>query len=203
MINSVAGGASPGFTLGDHRFVEPRIEREASPEYQLLNTAIEEARLNSIALEERRNVLNEKLAKKERKKKKKKKEKRDKSNRESGSESNSTGPSNYCPDMAEEGTMSEMQSGNGELGAEMLPSERVLQMEAEEKRELEEKKRQRDPPIVFKNIVDASNEFEALARLLDGKLNDTEVTNLDELRQYVLDNEGSWALGDNFLNFVG
>lgn len=99
--------------------------------------------------------------------------------------------------------MSDVQPSNGDLGAEMLPSDRVLQMEAEEKLEIEEKKRQRDPPIVFKNIVDASAEFNALASLLEGKLNDTEVTNLDELRQYVLENEGSWALGDNFLNFVG
>lgn len=59
-------------------------------------------RLNSIALEERRNVINEKLAKKDRKKKKKKKEKKEKCSRETtGSDSNSTGPSNYCSDMAE------------------------------------------------------------------------------------------------------
>lgn len=108
LINSLASGASAGFTVGQ-RFVEARIQREASPEYQLLNTAIEEARLNSIALEERRNVLNEKLAKKERKKKKKKKEKRDKGNRGSGSESNSTGPSNYYPEMADEGTSRDLE----------------------------------------------------------------------------------------------
>lgn len=76
-----------------------------SPEYQLLNTAIEEARLNSIALEARRNELNEKLAKKERKKKKKKKEKRDKTNRESGSESNSTGYSNSVSMADSEGKL--------------------------------------------------------------------------------------------------
>lgn len=58
--------------------------------------------MNSIALEERRNVINEKLAKKERKKKKKKKEKKEKSSKDTaGSESNSTGPSNCCADMAE------------------------------------------------------------------------------------------------------
>lgn len=101
LIETLANSASAGFTVG-HRFVEPRIQREVSPEYQLLNTAIEEARLNSIALEERRNVLNEKLAKKERKKKKKKKEKHDKS-KGSGSESNSTGPSNYSTMADSEG----------------------------------------------------------------------------------------------------
>lgn len=58
--------------------------------------------MNSIALEERRNVINEKLAKKDRKKKKKKKEKKEKGSKETtGSDSNSTGPSNCCADMAE------------------------------------------------------------------------------------------------------
>lgn len=202
LIETLSSNASSGFTVGQ-RFVEARIHREVSPEYQLLNTAIEEARLNSIALEERRNVINEKLAKKERKKKKKKKEKeRSKESKGSESDYNSTGPSN-CSDMAEtESPMSEVQSTNGDV-RDLLPSDRVLQMEAEERQELEERKRHRDPPIVFKDTYDMKEEFEALANLLDGKLNDTEKTNLDELRQYVLLNEGSWALGDNFLNFVG
>lgn len=95
-----------------------------------------------------------------------------------------------------------MQAANGST-MEMLPSDRVLQMEEEEKREQEEKKRQRDPPIVFKDTVDAKAEYEGLVDCLEGKLNDEERTCLKELRQYVLENEGSWALGDYFLNFVG
>lgn len=215
-------------------------------------------RLNSIALEERRNVINEKLAKKERKKKKKKKEKKDKSS--SGSGSNSTEPS-YTSAMAESesmspmytihslntskkyftnyildlktsrqnrmhtiqclwideqilvasfntliiisGVISEIQSTNGDTGAEMLPSDRVLAMELEERRELEEKKRQRDPPVVFKEVVDPRVDFDALVGLVDGKLNEDEQKSLEELHQYVLEDEGSWALGDNFLNFIG
>ncbi|XP_011175248.1 uncharacterized protein LOC105207465 isoform X4 [Solenopsis invicta] len=206
-IETLSSNASAGFTVGQ-RFVEARIQREASPEYQLLNTAIEEARLNSIALEERRNVINEKLAKKDRKKKKKKKEKKEKSSREAtGSDSNSTGPSNCSADMAEnENAVGEtqQQGADGEsMPAEMLPSERVMQMEEDEKREQEEKKRRRDPPIVFKDLVDVQAEYEGLVSALKGKLNDEEQTCLDELRQYVLEDEGSWALGDNFLNFVG
>ncbi|XP_011347523.1 uncharacterized protein LOC105285190 isoform X3 [Ooceraea biroi] len=212
LIETLSNSASAGFTVG-HRFVEARIQRETSPEYQLLNTAIDEAslvsrscRLNSIALEERRNVINDKLAKKDRKKKKKKKEKKEKSSRETtGSDSNSTGPSNCCADMAEnENAAGEMQqqTANGE-SAEMLPSERVMQMEEDEKREQEERKRHRDPPIVFKDLVNIQAEYEGLANALEGKLNDEERTCMDELRQYVLENEGSWALGDNFLNFVG
>ncbi|XP_011061577.1 PREDICTED: uncharacterized protein LOC105150289 isoform X5 [Acromyrmex echinatior] len=206
LIETLSSSSSAGFTVGQ-RFVEPRIQRETSPEYQLLNTAIEEARLNSIALEERRNVINEKLAKKDRKKKKKKKEKKDKSSKEAtSSDSNSTGPSNCCADMAEnESAVGEtLQAANGENApAEMLPSERVMQMEEDEKREQEEKKRHRDPPIVFKDLVDVQMEYEGLVSALKGKLNDEEQTCLGELRQYVLEDEGSWALGDNFLNFVG
>ncbi|KMQ95448.1 hypothetical protein RF55_4339 [Lasius niger] len=205
LIETLSSSASAGFTVGQ-RFVEARIQREASPEYQLLNTAIEEARLNSIALEERRNVINEKLAKKDRKKKKKKKEKKEKGSKETtGSDSNSTGPSNCCADMAEHENAvggTQQQTANGE-SSEMLPSERVMQMEEDEKREQEEKKRHRDPPIVFKDLVNVRAEYEGLTSAMEGKLNDEERTCMDELRQYVLENEGSWALGDNFLNFVG
>ncbi|XP_076670765.1 uncharacterized protein LOC143370048 isoform X2 [Andrena cerasifolii] len=184
-------------------FLESRSRREVSPEFQLLNEAIEEARLNAIALEERRNEINEKLAKKDRKKKKKKEKKKQKEGRDcTASDSNSTGPSNYA-DMAEsEAAVSEMQATNGE-STDMLPSERVMQMEEEEKQEQEEKKRRRDPPIVFKDLVDVKSEYVALCNLLEGKLNDEERVCMEELRQYVLENEGSWALGDNFLNFVG
>lgn len=96
----------------------------------------------------------------------------------------------------------QQQTANGE-NAEMLPSERVMQMEEDEKREQEEKKRHRDPPIVFKDLVNVQAEYESLISALEGKLNDEERTCMDELRQYVLENEGSWALGDNFLIFVG
>jgi len=94
------------------------------------------------------------------------------------------------------------QTANGE-NAEMLPSERVMQMEEDEKREQEEKKRHRDPPIVFKDLMNVQMEYEGLINVLEGKLNDEEQTCMNELRQYILENEGSWALGDNFLNFVG
>lgn len=96
----------------------------------------------------------------------------------------------------------QQQSSNGE-SAETLPSERVMQMEEDERREQEEKKRCRDPPIVFKEIVNVQAQYEGLVGALEGKLNDEERMCLDELRLYVLENEGSWALGDYFLNFVG
>ncbi|CAB0036836.1 unnamed protein product [Trichogramma brassicae] len=170
------------------------------------------SRINSIALEEKRNVINEKLAKKERKKKKKDKKKKDKSRDQSGSETNSTGVSdmadseNAAAAVAEvtvEETVQDQADAAAATDSSLTISERVRQMEADERREVEELKRQRDPPIVFRDLVDPAQELEKLRNLLAGKLNEAEIQNVDELHQYILDNEGSWALGDNFLSFVG
>lgn len=80
----------------------------------------------------------------------------------------------------------------------------VAEIEAEEKKELEElRNKQRDPPITFKDAVDVKEQFDALVSLVDGKLNAEEQQSLEELKQYMLMDEGSWALGDGFLNFVG
>ena len=38
---------------------------------------------------------------------------------------------------------------------------------------------------------------------MDGILGPEEQQSLEELHQYMLEDEGSWALGDGFLNFVG
>lgn len=93
---------------------------------------------------------------------------------------------------------------NGDAQAlDVLIPNQVLEMEAQEKQEIEELKRLREPPIVFRDVVDACPEFDKLRQSLEGKLNDSEMQSIEELQQYVVDNEGSWALGDNFLNFVG
>ncbi|OAD58468.1 Desumoylating isopeptidase 1 [Eufriesea mexicana] len=199
LIESLCSNASKAFIV-NQTFLEARNHREVSPEYQLLNEAIEEARLNSIALEERRKEIYEKLGKKHKEKKKKEKEKKQKRNKDSGA----SPPSNNTHMTESESALalSEMQASNGE-NTEVLPSERVMQMQEEEKKELEERKRRRDPPIVFKDSIDIKEEYQALVKLLEGKLNEEERVSMDELRQYVLENEGSWALGDNFLNFVG
>ncbi|XP_023314419.1 uncharacterized protein LOC106648391 isoform X1 [Trichogramma pretiosum] len=212
LIENLSRSATAGLTVGN-RFVEARINREDSPEFQSLNTEIEQAsRINSIALEEKRNVINEKLAKKERKKKKKDKKKKDKSRDQSGSETNSTGVSdmadseNAAAAVAEvtvEETVQDQADAAAATDSSLTISERVRQMEADERREVEELKRQRDPPIVFRDLVDPAQELEKLRDLLAGKLNEAEIQNVDELHQYILDNEGSWALGDNFLSFVG
>lgn len=47
------------------------------------------------------------------------------------------------------------------------------------------------------------SEYDALVGVLNGKLNQEEEQSLGELKQYMLEDEGSWALGDGFLNFLG
>lgn len=39
--------------------------------------------------------------------------------------------------------------------------------------------------------------------MIDGKLSPEEMQSLEELHQYMLEDEGSWALGDAFLTFIG
>lgn len=39
--------------------------------------------------------------------------------------------------------------------------------------------------------------------LIDGKLNPQEQTSLEELHKFMLEDEGSWVLGENFLCFIG
>jgi len=187
-----------GASTGNNFSFEPQISaRETSPGFDELNSQIEEARIQSLALEEKRKVTRDKLAKKEKKKdKKKKKSETNGTTISSGSEYNSNN------------SMSEVESAGATNGtspiipSEMLPSERVLEDEAKERQVEEERRKNREPPVVFTNI-DAKVELEALVKLVDGQLSKEEETSIEELHQYLIEGEGSWALGDNFLVFVG
>lgn len=137
-----------GASSGNNFSFEPQISaRETSPGFDELNSQIEEARLQSLALEEKRKVTRDKLAKKEKKKdKKKKKSETNGTTISSGSEYNSNS------------SMSEVDSAGATNGtspiipSEMLPSERVLEDEAKERQVEEERRKNREPPIVFTNI---------------------------------------------------
>lgn len=113
-----------------------------------MNTQIEEARLQSLALEEKRKVTRDKLAKKEKKKDKKKKK----------SETNGTTISSSDSEYHSNISMSEVESAGATNGtspiipSEMLPSERVLEDEANERKAEEERRKNREPPVVFTNI---------------------------------------------------
>lgn len=129
---------------------EPQITaREASPGFDELNNEIEEARLQSLALERSRTAIADKLARKEKKKEKKKK-------KHSANGSNSEADSPY---NSNQGAMSEVETAelNGAgvgraIPSEMLPSEQALEEEAIERQAEEERRKNREPPVVFKDI---------------------------------------------------
>ncbi|GLG94258.1 Uncharacterized protein GBIM_01500 [Gryllus bimaculatus] len=213
----VAFGQNANNSLRNYEPQEPRRERDVSPDLVELNSAIEEVRRNSIALEERRNEINEKLAKKERKKKKKKQKERKiesegsspeftpdsgsshSSHSSHSSPSSSRVSSGKMADAAEGADIELTAASDGKRSAEEVDAE----IEAQERKEREEKKKQREPPVVFKDAIDVRVEFDALVGFVDGILSPEEQQSLEELHQYMLEDEGSWALGDGFLNFVG
>lgn len=55
---------------------------------------------------------------------------------------------------------------------------------------------------VFELQLQIKTELECLVKLLDGKISKEEEVAIEELHQYLIEDEGSWALGDNFLVFV-
>lgn len=148
LIESISAGGENT----QHFSFEPQITaRESSPGFDELNSEIEQARLQSIALNERRNNIKEKIAKKERKKEKKKRKSQANGHINSESDySSNTGMSEVEANNAE--VNGATTNGDGAIPSEMLPSEKVLEDEAKEKREEEERKRQRDPPVIFNNI---------------------------------------------------
>ncbi|XP_005187967.1 uncharacterized protein LOC101890208 [Musca domestica] len=71
----------------------------------------------------------------------------------------------------------------------------------ERSKSTEEKEIPREPALTCKDI-NIKTELECLVKLLDGKINKDEEVAIEELHQYLIEDEGSWALGDNFLVFV-
>lgn len=98
--------------------------------------------MQSVALEEKRKVTRDKLAKKEKKKDKKKKK----------SETNGTSEYNSNSSMSEVESAGATNGTSPIIPSEMLPSERVLEDEAKERQAEEERRKNREPPVVFTNI---------------------------------------------------
>ena len=116
--------------------------RETSPGFDELNSEIEEARSKSAQLDKSREKIKEKLAKKEKKKEKKKKKR-------SGSESDYSSNTG----MSSEVETVELNGAAGHvIPSEMLPSEKELEEEAKERQAEEERRKNREPPIVFNSI---------------------------------------------------
>ncbi|XP_022122049.2 uncharacterized protein LOC110997957 isoform X3 [Pieris rapae] len=164
-----------------------RHSRQDSPDYLTLNNQIEEARIASQELEAKRSTIAEKVARKERKKEKKRKKLR---------EQGGAGDEDAMAEALEAVEARDPVSLAG-------PSSRDLDVEAEERRAEEQRKRARDPPVVYRDI-DGVQEFEAFSKTLEGvELTAEEKQSLEELQQYLVQGEGSWVLGDEFLSFIG
>jgi len=187
LIESIASSANES---GGNFSFEPQIgAREDSPGFDELNSEIEQARLQSIALERSRTAIKEKIAKKEKKKDKKKKKKQVSNDSE-------------C-DMSEIEAAEQVNGAAGnDIPAEMLPTQNRLREDSAELQDENERRKNREPAIVFKD-VDAAIDLEKLVRLVDGKLSKDDETSVEELHQYLIQGEGSWALGEGFLLFVG
>ncbi|XP_050419906.1 uncharacterized protein LOC126832910 isoform X2 [Adelges cooleyi] len=177
--------------------VHPGIRRSES-DFETLNNDIDSARKQSALLEEKRNKLQEKLEKREKRKKKKKK---DKSKSSSEQPSIESGPSSsrHC------GGYRRRMSENVLNGTNGIQQPVVDTNDADdiERKEQDLKRKERDPPIIFNDVVNIHGELERLVGLIDGRIQPDDMQFVAELDQYMLENEGSWALGDGFLAFVG
>jgi len=75
---------------------------------------------------------------------------------------------------------------------------------AEEPEQPEKPEKPRIPPITYKDTaIDVPAEFAALEAAVGASLSPEEQQNVAELKQYMLEDEGAWALGENFINFLG
>ncbi|CAG9812910.1 unnamed protein product [Phaedon cochleariae] len=146
------------------------VQKELSPDFDQLNSQIDEERYNSFLLEERRKTLRETLARK--------KHKRDKTRRRISRESR-----RLPVESKEEFVMADAEVVNGESH---LPSDEAIALEEEERREEDAKKKARDPPIVYKDLIDVKAEFDTLIGLIDGKLTPEEQRSTEELHQYMV-----------------
>ncbi|XP_046805075.1 uncharacterized protein LOC111684104 [Lucilia cuprina] len=94
-----------------------------------------------------------------------------------------------------------MSDANNETAAVTQQQQSPPQNGKERSKSTEEKEIPREPALVCKDI-NIKTELECLVKLLDGKIYKEEEVSIEELHQYLIEDEGSWALGDNFLVFV-
>ncbi|XP_058811176.1 uncharacterized protein LOC131676066, partial [Topomyia yanbarensis] len=177
LIESLSSGGDPTANFQyESDFIGLGSNRAPSPDLEQLNSQIEQARQQSQELNERRNKIRDKIDKNSKKKEKKSKKERNPTD----SDPNSTEMSESEAD-AQNG----LNGVNGSIPPEMLPSEKVLKEEEAERLAEEERKKNREQPIIFKE-VDPKLELECLVNLVDGKLSEEEQIAVDELHQYLL-----------------
>lgn len=147
---------SSGSSNSNHFSFEPQTQqntRNLSPGFEELNSEIEEARLQSVALQEKRQTIAKTKAEKKEKKRDKKKRRQ-----EQNGTANPVGNDSYSSNSGMSEVESEMNGNRINNGvtpvipSEMLPSEQALEDEAKERQAEEEKRKNRDPPVVFTNV---------------------------------------------------
>ncbi|KAF9817864.1 hypothetical protein SFRURICE_003270 [Spodoptera frugiperda] len=178
----------------------------------ILNTSVDGTvrRAASQELGARRSTLAEKLARKERRRDKKRKKqgrgRGDRADDDDAGEHRALIPPNlgiYKDNSKMAEAVETAAAGVPEDLSRAGPSSDALAAEADERREEELRKRNRDPPIVFTDI-DGVQEFEKFSKALETvELTPEERQSVDELQQYLVQGEGSWVLGDDFLAFIG
>lgn len=94
-----------------------------------------------------------------------------------------------------------MSDANNETAAVTQQQQSPPHNGKERSKSTEEKEIPREPALVCKDI-NIKTELECLVKLLDGKIYKEEEVSIEEMHQYLIEDEGSWALGDNFLVFV-
>ncbi|KAJ2939841.1 hypothetical protein O0L34_g18035 [Tuta absoluta] len=146
---------------------------------------------SSVLVDKKRSTLAEKLARKERRAEKKR--------QKHGGQP----PPQDMADGVEVEVQQQPAASAGASGASSAGPSSSATPDADERHEQEMRRRQADPPIVYTDI-DGAAEYEKLANALEkADLSPEERTSLDELQQYLVQGEGSWVLGDDFLAFIG
>ncbi|KAK7601806.1 hypothetical protein V9T40_009247 [Parthenolecanium corni] len=200
IISSLVRGDQP--QVGSYLSSPVTSYRAESPDYESLNNDIDAARQRSALLEQKRTKIQQKVERLERKKKKKKK--RDKDSPEFNlvdeieNQSQLSNGSSRSYKMADNANGDAVQNGNGKSAVDI-----ATEIEEQDKKEREERRKQREPPIVFPNLVNLQEEFDKVIGLVDGNIPPAEMQYFEELHQYMLEDEGSWALSDGFLAFIG
>jgi len=178
LLNSLGASNPSGIPIAP---LHPEFsrKREPSPEAIALENAIEDARRDSLKLEERRNNI---LVKVDRLEKKKAKQlHKAQAQGEPTSVAPSTSTTSSLSKMAEQVAAATAETIQGADETPKAPGE---------------------PPINFKDLLDVKIEYEALSAYLGKVGTEEDHQSMEELKQYVIDDEGSWALGDNFPAFI-
>jgi len=183
LLNSLGSSNPSGIPVLSLNQDSARSKRQPSPGAIALDNAIEDARRDSHKLEERRNNILVKVDKLEKKKAKK----LNRSGQQAGESSSSTAS-----------VSSTTAASLTEMAEQVAAAAAAATSEVQE-----ESKAPTEPPIVFKDLIDVKTEYEALNAYLLKVGNDDDQQAMSELKQYVIDDEGSWALGENFPGFIG